>query len=181
MVELWCSVVSVGMVVDGRCALWCRHPLGRRSCFDPCMPGQFGVGLLLCGLFMVGLLFLQRFHWCMVVLAALWSACSPLLLLRYSRRRRSRMLSMQSSRPFLGFVVAGLSDVVFILLPTECAWRVALVLCSQSRNWSACLGLRCGSHGPGRLRWVAVGRPLHSFFPVGYVLLRLAHVWRVWL
>ena len=66
-------------------------------------------------LFVVGSWFLQRFGWCMVVLAALWSACSPLGLSRCSRRWRSRMLSMLSSRLFLGFVAAGPSDVVFRL------------------------------------------------------------------
>ena len=53
MVELWCSVVFVGMVVGGRGASWCCQPVGRRSSFDACMPGQFGVGRLACGLFMV--------------------------------------------------------------------------------------------------------------------------------
>ena len=78
MVELRCSVVSFGMVDGGRGAPLCRQPVGRRSHFDPCMPGRFGVGRLACGLFIAPSLLLQRFGWCMVVLAALWSACSSL-------------------------------------------------------------------------------------------------------
>ena len=54
MVESWCSVVLVGMAVGGRGAACCRQPMGRRSRFNPCMPGRLGVGRLACGLFIVG-------------------------------------------------------------------------------------------------------------------------------
>ena len=54
MAESWCSVVVVGMVVGGRGAAYCPQPMGRRSRFDPCMPGRLGVGWLACGLFIVG-------------------------------------------------------------------------------------------------------------------------------
>ena len=53
MVELRCSAVSVGMVAGGRCAPGCRLAVGRRSRFDPCPPGWFGVGCFACGLFTV--------------------------------------------------------------------------------------------------------------------------------
>ena len=75
MVQLRCSVVSLGMVAGGRGAPWCRQPVGRRSPSDPCMPGSLRLGQLMCGLFVAGPLFLQRFGSCMVVLAVLWSAC----------------------------------------------------------------------------------------------------------
>ena len=54
MVESWCSVVLVGMKVSRRGAACCRQPMGRRSRFDPCMPGRLGVSWLVCGLFIVG-------------------------------------------------------------------------------------------------------------------------------
>ena len=68
----------VDMVVGGRGTPRCCQPVGRRSCFDPCMPGKFGVGRLACGLFMVMSWLLQRFCWCTVVLATSWSACLSL-------------------------------------------------------------------------------------------------------
>ena len=147
MVELRCSVVSVAMVVGGRGAAWCRPPAERRSGFDPCMPGYFGVDLYSCGLFAVGSPFLQRFRWCMVVLAALRSAFLPLGLSRCSRRWRSRMLSLLSSRLFLGFVAAGLSDAVFIVLRPGRWFDV--VVAATGRLF---VGLCGGPYGPGRLR-----------------------------
>ena len=76
MVELRCSVVFVGMVVDGPGSPWCRQPVGHCSLIDPCMPGWFDVSRLACGLFVVASWLPQLFGWCMGVLAALWSACS---------------------------------------------------------------------------------------------------------
>ena len=58
MVELRCVTVFVDVVVGGCGAPWCRQPWGRRSHFDPCMPGWFRVGRFACGLFVVRLLFL---------------------------------------------------------------------------------------------------------------------------
>ena len=92
MVELRRCVASVGMVVSGHGAPWCRQPMGRRSRCDPCMPGCFGVGRLACGLFIVGSFFLQQFGWYMVVLAALQSACLLWGLSRCGPRWRNRML-----------------------------------------------------------------------------------------
>ena len=74
MVELRCSVVSVGMLAGGRGAPRCRLPVGCRSCFDRYTPGWFGVGRLACGLFTVMWRLQLRSGWCAVVVAASWSA-----------------------------------------------------------------------------------------------------------
>ena len=74
MVELRCSAVSVGMVAGGRGTPRCRLPVGRRSRFNPCTPGWFGVGRLVCGLFTVMWQLQLRCGWCAVVAAASWSA-----------------------------------------------------------------------------------------------------------
>ena len=73
MVKLRCSAVSVGMVAGGRGAPRSRLPVGRRSRFDPCTPGWFGVGRLACGLFTVMWRLQLRCGWCAVVAAASWS------------------------------------------------------------------------------------------------------------
>ena len=65
---------------------------------------------------MVGLWFLQRFGWCLVVLAASWLACSPLGLFLCSRCWRILMSSMWSSRSVLGVDMAILLDVVVRVL-----------------------------------------------------------------
>ena len=161
MVELRCSVVSMGMVVGGRGAPCCRQPVGRRSRFDPCMPGGFDVGRLACGLFMVASLLLQRFGWCIVVLAALWSACSSLGLFCCCRRcrvlgsvgsfvRRSVQPVMVSRRG-LGLVVASMSDAGFVVLRPGCSRRIMLVCRRRSRMRSAFRRLRCCPHWFGRL------------------------------
>ena len=178
MVESRRCGAFVGMVAGGRGASCCRQPMGRRSRFDPCMPGRFGVGRLACGLFIVGLFFMQQFGWDPVVSAVLWSACASWGRLRCSPRRCSRMLSFLSSRLVLRFVVAGQSDVAVVLRPW-CARRVMLVRRCRGRQLSARPGLRAGPHGPGRPRLVAVGCPLLHLFPVRCVLLWLAWLRRV--
>ena len=62
------------MVVGGRGAPRCHQPFGRRSRFDPCTPGWFGVCRLACGLFTVKWRLQLRCCWFAVVLAASWSA-----------------------------------------------------------------------------------------------------------
>ena len=74
MVQLRCSAVFVGMVAGGHGAPRCRLPVGRRSRFDPCTPGWFGVGRVACGLFTVMWRLQLRCGWCAVVAAASWSA-----------------------------------------------------------------------------------------------------------
>ena len=64
------TILFVGMVVGGRGAPQCRQPVGRRSCFDPCTPGWFGVGRLACGPFTVKWRLRLRCRWCAVVLDA---------------------------------------------------------------------------------------------------------------
>ena len=64
------TVLFVGMVVAGRSAPRYRQPVGRRSRFDPCTPGWFGVGRLACGLLTVKSRLQLRCGWCVDVLAA---------------------------------------------------------------------------------------------------------------
>ena len=116
MIELRCVVVPVGVVVGGRHAPWCCPPAGRRSCFDPCMPSEFRVSRLACGLLGVGSWLLQQFGWCMGMLAAFRLACSLLGLSRCSRSWFIRWLSMWLSRSALGVGVVVLSTVVVGLL-----------------------------------------------------------------
>ena len=90
LAALWCSAVFVGMVVGGRGAPRCCQPVGRRSRFDPCMPGWFGVGRLACGLFTVKWWLQLWCGWCAVVVAVSWSAgflWVPLRCCRWSYRR----------------------------------------------------------------------------------------------
>ena len=94
------------------------------------MLGWFDVGRLACCLFMVGLLSVQQFGWCMVVLAALPSACSPFGLLRCGQRWHRWMLSLLSLR----FFAASLLGVVVTVLRPGRAWRLVLARCHRSRN-----------------------------------------------
>ena len=94
MVELRCSAVSVGMVAGGLGAPRCRLPVGRRSRFDPCTPGWFGVGRLACGLFTVMSRLQLRCGWCGVVAAASWSAGCVWVLLRCCRWSYLQILPM---------------------------------------------------------------------------------------
>ena len=110
MVESWCSVVLVGMAVDRRSAACCRQPMGRCCRFDPCMPGDFGVGWLVCGLFIVGSLSCSSF------------ISSPLC----SPRRCSRTWFSLSSRFVLRVAAACLSGAVDWSRP-GCARCVVLV------------------------------------------------------
>ena len=81
------------------------------------MAGWFGVDRLACDLFMVGSFLLQRFGWCMVVVAALCLACSPLGLLCCSRRQH--VPSHRADSVFgVGLLVRG----------PVCAWSVFLSL-----------------------------------------------------
>ena len=158
MVGLRRCFVSVGMVIGGRRAPWCRQPVGCHSRSDPCMPGWFGVGQLTCGLYIVGSFSLHQFGWCLVVSAALRSACTSWGLSCCSLRRRSRMLSLLFSPLVLRFIAACLSDVAVIVLRLGRAQRVVLVRRCCSRQWSTCLGLCGGPYKPGR--------PLRFLIPV---------------
>ena len=178
MVESRRCGAFVGMVAGGRGASWCRQPMGHRSRLDPCMPGRFGVRRLACGLFIIGLFFLQQFGRHPVVSAVFWSACASWGRLRCSPRRCRRKWSLLLSPLVLRFVVAGLSNVAAVLRPW-CARRVVLVCRSRGCQWSARPGLFCGPYGPGRPRLFAVGCPLCHLFPVGCFLSLFAWLRRV--
>ena len=178
MVESRRCGAFVGMVPGGHGASWCRRPMGRRSRFDPSMPGWFGVGRLACGLFIVGSFFLQQFGWYLVVSAALWSSRASWGQLRCSPCRCSRMLSWLSSWLVWRFVVAGLSAVAVVVRPGR-AWRVLLVPRRRVCQWLARPGLCGGPYSPRWPRFVAVGCPLRLLFPVGRVLSWLARLRRV--
>ena len=169
MVESQRCGAFMGMVVGGRGASWCRQPMGRRSCFDPWMPGWFCVCRLAWGLLIVASFFLQQFGWYPVVSAALWLGCVSLVRLRCSPRRCSRMLSWLSSRFIRRFVADGLSDMAVVLRPGR-ARRVVLVGCCRGRQWLARPGSCRGPYGPGWPGLAAVGCPLRHLFPVGRVL-----------
>ena len=169
MIESRRSGAFVGTVAGGRGASWCRQPMERRSLFDPCMPGWFGVGRLACGLFIVGSFFLQQFGWYPAVAAALWSAGAPWGRFPCSPRRCSRALSWLSSRLVQRFVVSGPPGVAVLVHPGRTR-RVVLVRRRRGRQWSARSGFCGGAYGPGRPRLVAVGSPLRHWFPVGRVL-----------
>ena len=134
MVELRCSVVSVGMVVGRPGSPWCRQPVGRRSRIDPCMPGCFDVGWIACGLFMVASWLPQLFGWCMGVLAALWSAffiVSFFLLLLALSRPRSSCGRHVCSGPLRAKVCVGAARYGELLWPWgrgfevgRCGWLV---------------------------------------------------------
>ena len=115
----------VGMVVRGRGAPRFRQPVGRRSRFDPCMPGWFGVGRLTCGLFMVMPWPLPWFCWCTVVLATSWSACSALVPWRCCGRLHVRYCSCSCPACFgVGWSCPGRAVVGAVLF----AWP-GFVLC----------------------------------------------------
>ena len=120
------------------------------------MPGRFRVGRFACGLFMVALLLLQQFGWCIVVLAASWSACSSLGLFCCCQRCRvlgsvwsfvrSPPQPVLVSRRGLGLVVAGMSDAGFFVLQPGRSRRFVFVRRRRSRTRSTCGGLRCFPH-----------------------------------
>ena len=64
------TILFVGMVAGRRGAPRCCQPVGRRSRFDPCTPGWFGVGRLACGLLTVKWQLQLQCGSCAVVLAA---------------------------------------------------------------------------------------------------------------
>ena len=178
MVESRHCVAFVGTVAGGCVASWCRQPMGRRSCFHPCMPGWFRVGRLACGLFIVGSFFLQQLGWYLAVSAALWSACASRGRLRCSPRQCSWVLSWLSSRLVRRCVVSGLSDVAVVVPPGR-ARRVVFVRHRRCNQWPARPELCSGPYGLGRPCLVAVGCHLRHLFPLGHDLSWFAQLWRV--
>ena len=100
------TVLFPDMVAGGRGASGRCQPDGRRSCFDPCMPGWFDVGRLACGLFTVKWRLQLRCGRCMVVLATSWSARSAWVSLRCCRQSYCRMLFVRPTRPCWRWPVA---------------------------------------------------------------------------
>ena len=126
------------MVAGGRGASQRCQPDGRRSRFDPCMHGWFGVGRLACGLFTVKRRLQLRCGRCMVVLAASWSARSAWVSLRRCRWSYCRMLFVRPTRPCQRWPVA--SWLVQ-------GWRSAV--CQRWLAASVMVELRCSVVSPG--------------------------------
>ena len=93
------TVLFADMVAGGRGASRRRQPDGRRSRFDPCMLGWFGVGRLAFGLFTVKWRLQLRCGRCAVVVAASWSAWSAWVSSRRCRWSYCRMLFVRPTRP----------------------------------------------------------------------------------
>ena len=106
-------------MVGGRGAACCDQPMGRRSLFDPCMPGWLGVGRLACGLFIVGSLSCSSWigNW----------LCSP--------RRCTRTWFSLSSPFVLRIVAACLSGAVDVSRPgrARCVLLVGRSLFASGR------------------------------------------------
>ena len=142
MVELRCCGVFVGMVVSGRGAPRCRNSVGRRSRFNPCTPGWFGVGRLACGLFTVMWRLQLWCGWCAVVAAASWSVAwrQSHGFIRGLGRRRAWHTTVSPTRwtPFpFGPVHAWL-----VSCWPACVWSVYGQVAAAAAVWSVrgCLG-----------------------------------------
>ena len=161
------TVLFADMVVGGRGAPWCRQPDGRRSRFDPCTPGWFGVGRLACGLFTVKWRLQLRCGRCAVVLAASWSAWSAWFSSRCCRWSYRRMLLVQPARPCRRWLVA--------------SWLVQVRRSAVCQRWLAVfvmVELRCSVvRGHGRQSaWRTTVLPSRwTPFPF-----RPVHAWLVW-
>ena len=138
------------MVVGGRGTPQCRQPVGRRSRFDPCTPGWFGVGQLACGLFTVKWRLQLRFGWCAVVLDASWSAWCAWVPSRCCRWSYRRMLFLQPARPCRRWLVA--SWLVQVQRSAVCQrWSAAFVMV-QLRCSVAVVGMVASGRGAPRCR-----------------------------
>ena len=143
------------MVVGGRGAPRCRQPIGRRSRFDPCTPGWFGVGRLACGLFTIKWRLQLRCGRCAVVLAASWSACFAWVLWRCCRRSYRPMLFVQPARPCRHWLVA--SWLVQVRHSAVCQRWLAVFVMVELRCSVAFVGMVVSGRGAPRCRH-SVGR-----------------------
>ena len=148
MVESPHSGAFVGMVAGGPGAAYCRQPMGRRSRFNPCMPGRLSVGWLACGLFIVGSLF------CSSLVGS--RLCSP--------RWCSRTLISLSSPFVLRIAAAGLSGVVDVLRPGR-ARCVVLVRWCWFTSGRPVPGIVVVRMGPAGRVW-SLYLSLRDFFPI---------------
>ena len=149
------TVLFADMVVSGRGASRRRQPDGRRSRFDPCMPGWFGVGRLACGLFTVEWRLQLRCGRCVVVLAASWSAWSAWVSSRRCRWSYRRMLFVRPTRPCRRWSVASWS--VQGRRSAVCQRLLAASVMVELRCSAVSVGMVAGGRGAPRCR-LPVGR-----------------------
>ena len=173
------TVVFEDLVVGGHGAPRCRQPDGRRSRFDPCGPGRFGVGPLVCALFTVKWRLQLRCGRCTVVSAASWSAWSAWVSSRCCRWSYCRMLFVQPARPCRRLlVVSWLVQVrrsavcqrwlaAFIMVESRCS-VVFLCMVVIGRGAPRCRHLvgRVSRFDPCTPGWFGVGRLACGLFTV---------------
>ena len=143
----------LGMVAGGHGAACCRQHMGRRSRFDPCMPGRLGVGWLACGLFIVGSFF-----------------CSSLVGTRLCQQPYGRPVRRGVDCAAARANVAGCCLCCLLGLSCGLPWPACLV-------WWMC----CDRGAPGARCWfaglvAASGRPVR-----GCVVVCMGPAARVWL
>ena len=148
------TVLFANMVAGGRGAPRCRQPDGRRSRFDPCTPGWFGVGRLACGLFTVKWRLQLRCGRCTVLLAASWLAWSVWASSRCCRWLYRLKLFVRPTRPCRRWLVASWLDQVRRSAVCQ-RWLAAFVMVE-----SRCSVLSVGMVASGR------GAP-RCYHPVG--------------
>ena len=173
------TVLFADMVAGGRGASWRRQPDGRRSRFDPCMLGWFGVGRLACGLFTVKWPLQLRWGRCVVVLAGSWSAWSAWVSSRCCRWAHCRMLFVRLTRPCRHWPVA--SWLVQGRRSAVCQRWLAASVMVELRCSAVSVGMVAGRRGAPRCRlpvgcrsrfdpckpgWFGVGRLACGLFTV---------------
>ena len=156
MVELWCSVVFMGMAVGG-CGAACWPPHGTPFLFRTLHAWPVGcwpacVWSVYCRVLAAAAVWLV--HGCVSrLMVGLFVVGSFLLLPALSRPWLNWVLRVKAraSRRGLGLFSAGMSDAAFFVLRPGCSRRVVFVWRRGSRTRAACLGLRCCPHWFGRL------------------------------
>ena len=182
MGESRCSVAFLDMVVGGRGALPCCQAVGRCSRCDPCTPGWLDVGRPACGPFTVNSWLQLRCGWCVVVLAAPWSAWFARVSLRCCRWSYRRTLFVYPARPCRCWLVV--SWCVQVRRSVLCErWLVGrLTVRRRLVMWVGRLRdgrvtVFCFVRGYGRRR---VWRTRVSPTRWTPFLLRPVHAWMVW-
>ena len=173
------TVLFADMVAGGRGASRRRQPDGRRSRFDLCMLGWFGVGWLAFGLFTVKWWLQLRCGRCVVVLVASWSALSAWVSLRCCRCSYCRMLFVRTTRPCRRWPAA--SWLVQGRRSAVCQRWLAASVMVELRCSAVSVGMVAGGRGAPRCRlpvgccsrfdpctpgWFGVGRLACGLFTV---------------